>query len=109
MGIIKAEAYTAEQNDLALLLKAIAHPARIAILEKLALEDCCICRDFTDEIALSQPTMSKHLQELEGIGILKSATSGTSKSYCIDPARWLAVSGFVSAFMAKIDEATRCC
>ena len=109
VGLIKTEAYTDQQNELAALLRVVAHPARIAILQKLALEDCCICRDFTDEIALAQPTMSKHLQELEASGILKSATSGTAKRYCIDPARWRAVSGVVSAFLASIDDATQCC
>ena len=109
MGLIKSEVYTAEQNELAALFRAVAHPARIAILQKLALEDCCICRDFTDEIALAQPTMSKHLQALEASGILKSATSGTSKSYCIDPARWRVVSGIVTAFLSSIDDATQCC
>ena len=109
MGLTKSEAYTPEQNELAGVLRAIAHPARIAILQKLALEDCCICRDFTDEIALAQPTMSRHLQELESAGLIRGTTRGPARSYCIDPARWRAVSQAVGAFLARVDQATQCC
>ena len=88
MGVTKQEAYTEQQQRLAAVFKALAHPARIAIVEQLLREDCCICRDFTDEIALSQPTVSRHLGELKTAGIISGTTEGTRVSYCINPARW---------------------
>lgn len=88
MGLTKHDSYTPEQNRVASLFKALGHPARIAILQKLIATDCCICRDFTDEIDLSQPTISRHLQELKSAGIIAGTIEGTRVSYCIDPARW---------------------
>jgi len=35
MGITKTKIFTEEQNKLAVMLKAIAHPARIAILQRM--------------------------------------------------------------------------
>ena len=65
MGVTKTEHFTQEQNDIAILLKALAHPARIAIIEYLLSVDSCICNDIVDEIKLAQPTVSQHLKELK--------------------------------------------
>ena len=105
MGITKTDVYTDEQNQLADLLKAIAHPARIAILQKLSTVDCCICRDFSDEIELSQPTISRHLGELKAAGLISGTVSGTRKSYCLNAERWQAVSELVGGFLQGL----KCC
>jgi len=105
MGVTKIDVYTNEQNQLADLLKAIAHPARIAILQKLCTVDCCICRDFSDEIELSQPTISRHLGELKAAGLISGTISGTTKSYCLNAERWQEVSKLVGGFLEQL----RCC
>ena len=109
MGITKTEAYTERQQNLAALFKALGHPARIAILEQLLREDCCICRDFTDEIALSQPTVSRHLGELKAAGIISGNIEGTRVSYCINPARWSEVRGVLNALFDRFDNGEKCC
>ena len=109
MGITKTDVYTDEQNQLADLLKAIAHPARIAILQKLCTVDCCICRDFSEEIDLSQPTISRHLGELKSAGLISGTISGTTKSYCLNPERWKAVSAIINGFIGAMRKATNCC
>jgi hypothetical protein len=43
MGATKTELFTKKQNDLASMAKAIAHPARIAILQHLIRSNACIC------------------------------------------------------------------
>ena len=43
MGLTKTEIFTDEQNRLAVMLKAIAHPARIAILQEIIKSNTCIC------------------------------------------------------------------
>ncbi|TXF88060.1 winged helix-turn-helix transcriptional regulator [Neolewinella aurantiaca] len=96
MGLTKTDAYTEEQNRLADLCRALGHPARIAILQKLLSAECCICRDFTDEIDLSQPTISRHLKELKAAGLISGTIEGTSVSYCIDPGRWREVQGLLN-------------
>ena len=91
MGLTKTEAYTPAQNRLAELLRALAHPARLAIVQRLAAEGCCICRDFTDELDLAQPTVSRHLRELHAAGLIAGAVEGTRRSYCLAPERWAEV------------------
>ena len=63
MGISKTEHFTEEQNDVAKLMKALAHPARIAIVEYLLSVDICICNDIVDEIKLAQPTVSQRIKK----------------------------------------------
>lgn len=109
MGITKTEAYTDLQQRLAATFKALGHPARIAILEQLLREECCICRDFTDEIALSQPTISRHLGELKTAGIISGTIEGVSVSYCINPERWTEVKSVLNALFDRFDSGEECC
>ncbi len=91
MGITKTELYSEQQNEIANILKVLGHPARLAIIQQLLQEKCCICGDFTDEIPLAQPTISRHLKELKSIGIIAGTVEGNSISYCIQPQRWRAI------------------
>ena len=50
MGLTKTEIFTGEQNELAVLLKALAHPARIAILPQIIDAKACICGDLSTEL-----------------------------------------------------------
>jgi DNA-binding transcriptional ArsR family regulator len=84
MGITKTEIFTRQQNETALLMKALGHPARIAIVEYLLSVNACICGDIVNELALAQPTVSQHLKELKNAGIIKGNISGNAICYCID-------------------------
>lgn len=84
MGITKAELFTEKQNTISSLIKALGHPARIAILEHLLKVESCICGDLVEELPLSQPTVSQHLKELKNAGLIKGTIEGTSVCYCID-------------------------
>ena len=88
MGLTKTEAFSEDQNELASLAKALAHPARIAILQHLLKINACICGDLVEVLPLSQPTVSQHLKALKSVGLIKGCIEGTSVSYCIDAARW---------------------
>ena len=88
MGITKTEIFTSKQNKLANLLKALAHPARIAIIQHLIKAEHCICGDLVEELGLAQAIISQHLKELKSIGIIKGCVEGTSVSYCIDEKVW---------------------
>ncbi len=84
MGISKTEDFTDKQNELAVLAKAIAHPARIAILQYLIEVDTCICGDIVNVLPLAQPTVSQHLKELKNAGLIKGSVEGNSICYCIN-------------------------
>jgi ArsR family transcriptional regulator, arsenate/arsenite/antimonite-responsive transcriptional repressor len=88
MGLTKTEIFTAEQNRVADLAKAFAHPARVAILQLLAQRKSCVCGDLVDELPLAQATVSQHLKELKRIGIIEGDINPPRVCYCINPAVW---------------------
>lgn len=91
MGLTKTENFTAEQNQLATIAKALGHPGRIAILQHLLKVDSCICGEIVDEVQLAQATISRHLKELKAVGIIRGTIEGTSVNYCIDGEKWRTV------------------
>ena len=76
MGLSKSEQFTQKQNQLAMMAKAMGHPARIAILEELIQKNSCVCGDIVDELPLSQSTISQHLKELKSAGIIEGIIEG---------------------------------
>jgi len=84
MGTTKSEMFTKHQNEIATIIKALGHPARIAILEYLMKIDSCICSDIVDELPLAQPTISQHLKELKKANLIKGTVEGSAICYCID-------------------------
>jgi ArsR family transcriptional regulator, arsenate/arsenite/antimonite-responsive transcriptional repressor len=99
MGTSKKEAFSNNQNRLADLAKALAHPARIAILEFLAKQDTCVCGDIVDEIPLSQATVSQHLAELKRIGLIKGEIEGPKVCYCINKKNWQEAKQILAQFL----------
>lgn len=97
MGLTKSEIFTEKQNKLAQMMKALAHPARIAIIQQLVKSQACICGDLVSELGLAQATISQHLKELKNVGLIKGNIEGTSVCYCIDEKVW---SQYRSAFEA---------
>lgn len=84
MGLTKTDLFTDNQNEIAMLAKAIAHPARVAIIEYLLKVNACICNDIVNELPLAQPTISQHLKELKNAGIIKGNIEGNAICYCIN-------------------------
>lgn len=69
------------------VLKALAHPVRLGIVRALAARpDICAC-DFTDDFAVSQPTISAHLRVLRESGLVTTRRDGTTICYSLVPAR----------------------
>ena len=88
MGVTKTEVFTVEQNRIAELAKAFAHPARVAILQLLIQKKACVCGDLVDELPLAQATVSQHLKELKRIGIIKGDIDPPRVCYCINEEVW---------------------
>ncbi|UFH34293.1 ArsR/SmtB family transcription factor [Flavobacterium acetivorans] len=94
MGITKTAYFTEQQNELAILAKAIGHPARIAIIEHLIKVDSCICGDIVNELPLAQPTVSQHLKELKNAGLIKGNIEGNAICYCLNEEGFNKISSF---------------
>ena len=88
MGLAKTDLFTIQQNRVAELAKAFAHPARVAILQLLAEKKACVCGDLVDELPLAQATVSQHLKELKRIGIIKGDIDPPRVCYCINEPVW---------------------
>ena len=88
MGLTKTDIFTTKQNKIANMMKALAHPARIAILQYLVKSETCVCGELVEEFGLAQPTISQHLKELKNAGLIKGTIEGASVCYCIDNKNW---------------------
>jgi len=91
MGVTKTDLFTEDQNKLAQIAKAFAHPARMAIIQHLLRANACINSDLVLELGLAQATISQHLRELKEIGIIQGTIEGVSVNYCINPTAWIEV------------------
>ena len=109
MGITKTEHFTEEQNEISKLLKALAHPARIAIVEYILSVNSCICNDIVAELPLAQPTISQHLKELKNAGIIQGTIEGNSICYCINPKTFKKMEHFIAQIFNKIETQNNCC
>lgn len=109
MGVTKTDIFTEEQNRLAVLLKALAHPARIAILQQIISANACICGDLVDELGLAQATISQHLNELKNAGIIQGTIEGVTVCYCIEPVAWKLLQENLASFFASYQPASGCC
>jgi len=109
MGLTKTEIFTEEQNSLAVMLKALAHPARIAILQQIIKANACICGDLVDDLGLAQATISQHLKELKNAGLIQGTIEGVSVCYCIEPNAWKLLSEELGTFFGSYGGSKNCC
>ena len=112
MGTTKEEIYTEDQLRIAAVCKAIGHPARVAILQQLLADNCCICKDFAINIDLAQPTISRHLKELKEAGVIRGTIEGTRKSYCIHPGLYRHVAALIKQLLhaaGELEDGSGCC
>lgn len=96
MGLTKSEEFSSKENKLARYAKALAHPARVAILKLLAGKQTCVCGDIVEELPLSQSTVSQHLKELKEAGLIKGEIEGAKVCYCIDEKEWKAAQAWIN-------------
>jgi ArsR family transcriptional regulator len=75
----------AADDELALLSKALGHPARVQILRLLVRRETCICGDIVEELPLAQSTVSQHLKVLKDAGLIRGDIDGPRVCYCVEP------------------------
>lgn len=74
-----------DDDTLAAMAKAIAHPARLAILRLLARRETCVTGDVVAEFPLAQSTVSEHLRILREAGLVQGEIEGPRTRYCVNP------------------------
>lgn len=84
MVYYKSALFTKTQQANARLFKALAHPARLAILEYLASTKTCISGDISNVLPLSRSTVNQHLKELKNARLIKGEIAGAKTNYCLN-------------------------
>lgn len=109
MGFTKTEGFTLNENKIANYAKALAHPARVAILQLLIKKQTCICGDIVNELPLSQSTISQHLKELKAAGLIKGEINGAKVCYCINEKAWQAAGMYLNNLFLSYTIKLACC
>lgn len=79
-----AEPLRAEDEELAMLAKAIAHPVRVLILRNLLRIGACYFGRLADLLPVAASTASQHLTILKDAGLVKGEIDGERPCYCVD-------------------------
>jgi ArsR family transcriptional regulator, arsenate/arsenite/antimonite-responsive transcriptional repressor len=91
-----------EAERLALLAKALGHPARIHIVETLLRRQTCIGCDIVEEIGLAASTTSEHLRILKEAGLITGEIARPRVCYALAPE---GVTSLI-AFLTRIQSST---
>ncbi|HPW82675.1 MAG: HTH-type transcriptional repressor SmtB [Verrucomicrobia bacterium ADurb.Bin006] len=62
------------------IIKALAHPTRLFIVDELSRGERCVC-ELTDMVGVEMPTVSRHLSQLKAAGILEDEKRGSQVFY----------------------------
>lgn len=110
MAFPKSTAFSEEDQRLAVIADALAHPARIAILRILAKRGTCICGEIVEELPLAQSTVSQHLKALKAAGLIQGEIDGPRTCYCLDPRSFHAALADLNKLTAGMKkDAAACC
>lgn len=85
IGLVMPGDTKVQDEELANLAWALAHPVRVRIVRILLQRETCICGEIVDEIPLAQSTVSQHLKILKESGIVQGEIDGPKVCYCVTP------------------------
>ena len=80
----ESRTWTAEEEDLARLANALAHPLRLRILRLLRQRGECVCGALVDELPRAQSTVSQHLKVLKDAGLVQGEVEPPRVCYLVD-------------------------
>jgi ArsR family transcriptional regulator, arsenate/arsenite/antimonite-responsive transcriptional repressor len=107
MSSMMDERFSPDDERLAVRLKALAHPARLRIVDFLAARGTCICGEIVDVLPLAQATVSQHLKILKDAGLLQGTIEGPRSCYCLDPTVVSELRRALDARLARVEGS--CC
>lgn len=109
MGLAKLDEFTVRDNNLSRIAKALAHPARVAIIRLLLEKKSCMCSNIVDELPLSQSTVSQHLKELKEADLITGDIEGAKVCYCINEKMWKQAGVLFRMFFSAKISSKYCC
>lgn len=96
-----------EEESVAALAKALAHPARIRILRLLVATPGCIGGTIVEAVGLAQSTVSEHLRILKAAGVVAGEIDGPRVCYALDPSALEPLTTFIAGLAAPVP--STCC
>ena len=104
-----AKKYKLQEEQLARFAKAMGHPARIAILKFLALQETCFFGDIHEVLPIAKATVSQHLSELKDAGLIQGEIQPPKVKYCINKENWALAKQLMEEFMSIYNSAMESC
>ena len=84
-------------DEIAMLCKALAHPARVQLLRYLATYGACYFGSLADVLPLAASTISKHVSILKDAGLIEGSSDVQRVCYCVKPERLAQLKAMVGA------------
>lgn len=84
-------------DEIAMLCKALAHPARVQLLKYLASYGTCYFGNLAEILPLAPSTISQHLTILKQAGLILGSSDEQRVCYCVNPERIAQLKALVSA------------
>lgn len=103
----KPHSVAAECETVAQLAKALAHPARVLIVQTLLRRTTCIGCDLVEEIGLAASTTSEHLRILKGAGLITGEIERPRVCYSLNPDALKPLTKFLGLTAAHVTEKRR--
>lgn len=92
--------FTQEVKQIARISKALSHPVRVFILQKLSkMNSCCYSGDLVEELPVGRSTLSQHLKELKYAGLIQGEINPPYIKYCINRKNWDKAKEFITTFL----------
>jgi DNA-binding transcriptional ArsR family regulator len=92
--------FTQEVQEIARFSKALSHPVRVYILQKLSkMNSCCYSGDLVEELPVGRSTLSQHLKELKYAGLIQGEINPPYIKYCINRENWNTVKKLLGDFL----------
>lgn len=96
--------------EIARISKALSHPVRVYIIQKLAkMDSCCYSGDLVDELPVGRSTLSQHLKELKYAGLIQGEINPPYIKYCINRENWEKAKKLLEDFLNENDPANIMC
>lgn len=81
--------FSTKHKEIAQIAKALSHPARVYIMERLSqMCECCTSGEMIGDIPIARSTLSQHLKELKYAGLIQGEIEPPKIKYCINKENW---------------------
>lgn len=87
---------------IASISKALSHPVRVYIIQKLSkMDSCCYSGDLVEELPVGRSTLSQHLKELKYAGLIQGEINPPYIKYCINRKNWEEARKLLTGFLTE--------